>query len=177
MDKEEFWVFINQFVAYFKIPNVCHDEPHKAPAHKAPAKKAPPKKAASDCDPHTYPYEGQMVESNEVRGKVYLVMLCKKRWIQNPPTLNGIFKSWKIHNFGANIAEFNKIPTAAPITNMATLIRPSSGPYKVYLHTNGHKYWIANGGTFNRYWFDGGKIHVLPPAEVNKIPEGENLNT
>ena len=43
MNKEEFWVFINQFVKYFKIQNICHQEGHKPPAKK-PAQKPASKK-------------------------------------------------------------------------------------------------------------------------------------
>ena len=70
---------------------------------------------------------------------VYLVMLCEKKWIPNPPTLDGIFNNWRITHFKTN----PNIATGSPITNDAHLIKSPTSP-KVYLHTGGKKYWIAN---------------------------------
>lgn len=122
-------------------------------------------------DQETCPYEGSMIRQDGT-APVYLVMLCKKRWIPNPPTLDGLFNSWKIVNF----PKLPALATGPAITNGAQLIRPSNGP-KVYLHTNGKRYWIANPTTFDMFNFDWGKIHVLPAAEVDKIPISTTVNS
>jgi len=102
--------------------------------------------------------------------EVYLVMFCEKKWIPNPPTLDGIFNSWKIHRFKKEPG----LEKSSAVTNGALLIKDAKSP-KVYIHTNGHKYWICNPATFNKFNFDWKKIHTLPVDEVDKIPTGETL--
>jgi len=101
---------------------------------------------------------------------VFLVMFCEKRWIPNPPTLDGIFNSWKIHHFKGE----PDVLTGPPITNGALLIKSPSSD-KVYIHTNDTKYWICNPPTFDKFNFDWKKIHTIPDAEVNKIKTGPVL--
>ena len=157
MDEQEFWMFLNQFVAYFKIPNVCHNEPPPKPKH--------------DMNQTTCPYEGEMIQTDG-QAAVYLVVFCEKRWIPNPPTLDGLFNSWKITHFRTN----PNILTGPAITNGALLIKASNND-AVYLHSNGHKYWIANPPTFDKFNFDWSKIHVYPPADVDRIPTGPIINS
>ena len=88
---------------------------------------------------------------------VYLIIFCEMRWIPNPPTLDGLFNSWKIRVFKKS----PNIPKGPGISNGSLLIK-SPKQNTVYLHTDGKKYPIANPTTFDKFNFDWSKIHVIP---------------
>jgi hypothetical protein len=92
-----------------------------------------------------------------------------RRWIPDPATYNNLFRDWNGVVIDINVSE---IAQAASLTPGAVIFK-SSDHTSIYLVSNGCKRWITSPAAMDKYYFDWGKVLVLPPVVVDFVPEGQ----
>lgn len=107
------------------------------------------------------------------RPEIYLIDRGYRRWIPNPATYNNLFRDWNGVVVDINIDE---IPLGASITSGAILAR-ADGFAPVYLIDQGMKRWITSPAIMDQYYFAWNRVYVLPPATINSIPSGPNIDS
>ena len=124
----------------------------------------------------TNPKNGDVIRADN-SPRVYLIENNQRRWI---PTQDRLFAKGYSHAMVKVLKpdQVNSIPEGAVFLDggpkNGDFIRPNDSP-KVYFIENGKRRWI----TTEAILFAKGGSHegviVLPPAEVNKLPEGDSI--
>jgi hypothetical protein len=105
-------------------------------------------------------------------GAVYLILDGHKSHIPNPPTYNNLFRSWEGIITDIDVTE---IPTGPTLTDGAILaVRTGGGA--VYLISNGVKRHVVSPLVMDQYHFAWNRIVGVPPALLDSIPTGPNIN-
>jgi hypothetical protein len=103
--------------------------------------------------------------------KIYLIDGGCRRWIPNPETYNNLFRDWN----GVVIdIDINEIPEAAPISEGAILSKGSNSP-AVFLVDRGIKRWVTSPAAMDKYYFNWGRVYVVPQVLVDSIPTGSSI--
>ncbi len=105
--------------------------------------------------------------------EIYLIDRGYRRWIPNPATYNNLFRDW---NGIVTDIDINEIPLASQISNGAILGR-ADGTAPVFLIDQGMKRWIVSPAIMDQYYFAWNQVYVLPPATVDSVPSGSNIDS
>ncbi|MFD0764333.1 hypothetical protein ACFQZI_05680 [Mucilaginibacter lutimaris] len=103
-----------------------------------------------------------------IKGGVYIIIDKKAHLIPNPETYNQLFKNWN----GIQEVNSNSVLIGEPITDRAYL---ASATERVYFVSNGVKRWIMSPIAFNNFNFSWDKIRKVSAAELDRIPEGNQI--
>jgi hypothetical protein len=116
-------------------------------------------------------YDGERVKGSN-SAPIYLMLNGELRWIPDPTTYNNLFKDWN----GVNVNDYlvDNAPHGAALTSGAVLAI-GLGTAPIYLVTNGQKLWIPNPAVFNQFYFNQGRVVVVPDVVISSVPQGVNV--
>ena len=107
--------------------------------------------------------------------KIYLVMFGLRHWIWGESTYNNLFRDWSgVLRFPTTDALREVIPETVSLTPGACLAK-SSDSDPIYLINENRRLWVSSPAVMDKFYFDWGKVIVVPDNIITSIPLGPNL--